>query len=139
MAQSRSERWTPFRFSIDEAWNSELGQTTPVACWWVEGPRWVFVEDDDIFMTEEDARLIAAAPELLGALERAVELFAGEGRGDARSISEAWLREARAVLAKVHGAAVNLEQRPAAPDRRYEASIGNSAERRGRTAVGSGS
>ena len=67
-----------FKFSDEETWDNRADALIPTSRRRVDGPQWVFVDEDDFFMTEEDARLIAAAPELLQALEKAAPLLAGD-------------------------------------------------------------
>jgi hypothetical protein len=101
MTRPMTAPWTAFKFSDEETWDNRADALIATSCWWVDGPQWVFVDEDDFFMTEEDARLIAAAPELLHALEKAVPLLAGDDRSGLLSMDRhVWLHEARAVLAK---------------------------------------
>lgn len=105
------EPWTAFKIGSDQA-----------SWWWVDGPQWIGLDDEDIFMTEYDARLIAAAPDLLRALEKAVVLFAGDdGNRLPGTAPHAWLHEARAALARVQGQ--GMKPRPSAvPDQPRERS-----------------
>jgi hypothetical protein len=57
--------------------------------------------------SEADGRLMAASPDLLAALNEAVDLFAvdfeGGLAGTSDNVGGAWLRQARAAIAKATG------------------------------------
>jgi hypothetical protein len=70
--------------------------------WWVAGPSWFYAENNEVGLANEaDARLIAAAPELLAALELIVLV---EDRGSIHLPLE--FDKARAAIAKAKGSEV---------------------------------
>lgn len=72
---------------------------------WRAGPAWLGY-DAHSERTANDARLIAAAPEMLDALERAVNLYGNApGPWSVPSDPGAWITQARAAIAKATGEA----------------------------------
>ena len=97
----------PWRYKRGQLWKNEAGEFPPVEIKVPQGLYTIYhqVKEDgatywahaDLVENKSDARLIAACPELLAALEMAVLDFdSAEGIGP-------WINKARAAIAKAKG------------------------------------